>query len=120
MNSQEYPCILAVFADDPEQGKRIAEVLEECGFIPAAGPSLSDMKRVPSRFTALFGVPRTDDTNSLHSTPSRLDLSDVEKNHIRTVLDACGWKYKAAAKALGINRTTLYRKVKKYGIRKER
>jgi transcriptional regulator of acetoin/glycerol metabolism len=61
-----------------------------------------------------------DDTDSVHSTPGRLTLSDVEKNHIRIVLEAYDWKYKAAAKALGINRTTLYRKIKRYGIRRER
>jgi len=119
MNEKEYPCILAVFAEDTELGKRIAQVLEECGFIPVEGISLSDMKH-PSRQSAdFFILPHADAADSVHAAPSRLTLHDAEMSHLRNVLGACGWKYKTAAKMLGINRTTLYRKVRKYGLRKE-
>ncbi len=39
-----------------------------------------------------------------------------EKEHIITVLDSCNWNRNKAAAILGINRTTLYNKMKKYDI----
>ncbi len=45
-------------------------------------------------------------------------LGEIEKEHIIQTLNSFGWKYKTAAKYLGINRSTLYRKLKKYGITK--
>lgn len=45
-----------------------------------------------------------------------LTLKDVEINHIRTALDACGWNISRAAKQLGIDRSTLSRKIKRYGM----
>jgi len=46
-------------------------------------------------------------------------LKEVEKEHIAAVLDACDWNKKKSAKVLGINRTTLYNKIKRYDISKK-
>ena len=44
------------------------------------------------------------------------DLDELERRHILAVLDACeGGKTKAAA-LLGINRTTLWKKLNQYGL----
>lgn len=43
-------------------------------------------------------------------------LDEVEKDHIIKTLDDTKWKYKTAAKILGIDRSTLYRKLKKYKL----
>ncbi|MFC1606325.1 helix-turn-helix domain-containing protein [Candidatus Latescibacterota bacterium] len=43
-------------------------------------------------------------------------LEEIEKEHIIRILDESSWVYKSAAKILGINRTTLYRKLRKYGL----
>jgi len=43
-------------------------------------------------------------------------VEEPEKEHIMSVLDRCGWNRSSAALALGINRTTLYNKMKKYGL----
>jgi DNA-binding NtrC family response regulator len=43
-------------------------------------------------------------------------LSDVERRTIIEVLDTCGGNYSEAARILDISRTTLYVKLKKYGI----
>ena len=48
-----------------------------------------------------------------HST-----LSEVEHRHILATLELCEWRYKTAARLLGIDRSTIYRKMKKYGIKK--
>jgi DNA-binding protein Fis len=46
-------------------------------------------------------------------------LAEIEQIHIVNMLNRCGWNCKTAAKRLGINRTTLYRKMKKYGIKRK-
>jgi transcriptional regulator with GAF, ATPase, and Fis domain len=43
-------------------------------------------------------------------------LDDVERNHIRQVLEYCGWKREAAAEILGIDRKTLFNKIHKYNL----
>ena len=55
-------------------------------------------------------------------TPPALEgsmaLEDVERVHIQHVLEVCDWNQTRAAKALGIDRVTLYNKIKKFGFRK--
>lgn len=43
-------------------------------------------------------------------------LRDVERRHIQRVLDGVGWNKKRAARILGINRGTLYRKISEYEL----
>jgi transcriptional regulator with PAS, ATPase and Fis domain len=45
-----------------------------------------------------------------------LTLEEVEKQYIRRVVEAVGWNKNRAAKSLGIDRTTLYTKIRKYGL----
>lgn len=48
--------------------------------------------------------------------PVELSLAAVEEAHVRRVLDACSGNRSRAARILGINRTTLYNKLRRYGI----
>ena len=48
-----------------------------------------------------------------------MTLMEIEKIYITKTIKSCGWNCKTAAKLLGIDRTTLYRKMKKYGIKRE-
>ena len=50
------------------------------------------------------------------SRPGPQSLDEVEKTHIRQVLDGCGWNISHAAKTLEIDRGTLYNKIKRYGF----
>ena len=43
-------------------------------------------------------------------------LDDVERLYIEAVLRSCGWNKSQAARMLGIERTTLDRRLKKYGF----
>jgi DNA-binding NtrC family response regulator len=43
-------------------------------------------------------------------------LADPEKNIVRQALEANHWNRQETAKALQINRTTLYKKMKQYGL----
>ena len=46
----------------------------------------------------------------------KLSLEEMERQHIGRVLAAEGGNISNVAKVLGINRTTLYHKIKKYGL----
>jgi two-component system response regulator HydG len=48
--------------------------------------------------------------------PPQRSLADREKAHILETLERCGWNHSRAAEALGIGRTTLWRKLKDYGL----
>ncbi len=62
----------------------------------------------------------TGNTALFTNKSSYMTLSEIEKIHIANTLCRNNWNCKTAAKQLGINRTTLYRKMKKYGIKKEK
>ncbi|MFO7838187.1 MAG: sigma-54 dependent transcriptional regulator [Desulfosalsimonadaceae bacterium] len=46
-------------------------------------------------------------------------LEEAEKRHIRQVLDECGGNISQAARILDINRSTLHKKINKYGLQKK-
>ncbi len=46
-------------------------------------------------------------------------LEDVEKTHVAAVLKSCHGNISQAARVLGIDRVTLYNKIKKYGLRRD-
>ncbi len=43
-------------------------------------------------------------------------LAQVEKDHIAMVLKACGWNRSEAARVLGIDRRTLFSKIRRHGL----
>jgi len=45
-------------------------------------------------------------------------LEAVERAHIENILEQMGWNITRSAEMLGIDRATLYHKIKKYGLRK--
>ncbi len=45
-----------------------------------------------------------------------LTLEEMEASHIKHILEAVSWNQDKAASVLGIGRTTLWRKIKRYGI----
>ncbi len=49
-------------------------------------------------------------------TEEILSLDEMEKRHIGRVLNLCRWNKKRAAEFLRIDRSSLYNKIKKYGI----
>jgi DNA-binding NtrC family response regulator len=46
-------------------------------------------------------------------------LEEIEKTHVARILDRAKWNISQAAHELGIDRTTLYTKIKKYGLSKQ-
>jgi DNA-binding NtrC family response regulator len=47
---------------------------------------------------------------------AHLSLADIEKSHIKLVLEEVNWDKLAASKILGIAKTTLYNKIEAYGL----
>jgi DNA-binding NtrC family response regulator len=45
-------------------------------------------------------------------------LSDVERQHVKNMLEETGWNVYQAARLLEIDRVTLYNKIKKYGFKR--
>jgi DNA-binding NtrC family response regulator len=43
-------------------------------------------------------------------------LADMERIHLQRVLDETGWNISRAARELDIDRTTLYAKIRRYGL----
>ena len=50
--------------------------------------------------------------------PQARSLAAMEKDHVARVLRDCGGNVTKAAKVLGIDRATLYNKLKRYGLRR--
>jgi transcriptional regulator with AAA-type ATPase domain len=46
-------------------------------------------------------------------------LAERERRAILSTLDATGWKFATAARLLGISRTTLWRRLRRYGLRRD-
>jgi len=63
-------------------------------------------------------VPRGETAPAGWAVPGNLSLADIEKQVIPEVLKRTGGNIKEAARILGIDRSTLYDKLKKYGIRR--
>jgi DNA-binding NtrC family response regulator len=71
----------------------------------------------------VLGKPPTIETRDLPlrvgangDRPGPLSLEELERAHIRRILDGCDWNVSQAAKVLGIDRGTLYAKIKRYGF----
>ncbi|MBF0532582.1 MAG: sigma-54-dependent Fis family transcriptional regulator [Candidatus Omnitrophica bacterium] len=71
-----------------------------------------------SKFTAHQSLSKKR-SEYLATTLLKKVVEEPEKEHILAVLEKCGWNRSHAAVALGVNRTTLYNKMKKYNITKE-
>jgi len=51
------------------------------------------------------------------AAPAFESLDDLEKNHISLILNKYNWNISATAKALKVDRVTLYNKIKKYSLK---
>ncbi len=63
-----------------------------------------------------FAIQRSDSSKQNNTNSKGSRLKDIEKQHLIEALEACSWNKKAAAKVLGIGRSTLYVKLKNHNI----
>jgi len=70
-----------------------------------------DLQFEPPRFGALApGAPRG-------ANGTALALEEVERRHILTILESCHGNVQEASAILGVPRSTLYQKLKRFGVR---
>ncbi len=110
----------------PLDGKAFApEALTRLQAYPWPG-NIRELESTVSRaaLSAPGRIIRETDIEFLHplppsggNEPARLaTLAEVERAHIRRVLDSVAWNKKEAAGVLGISRGTLYRKIVEFGL----
>jgi len=68
---------------------------------------------------ALMGLPYGGAKGGVACDTRRMSLREVERRHIEVTLKQHNWNIPRAAKALGIDRVTLYNKIKRYQIRED-
>ncbi len=58
---------------------------------------------------------------NIEDIPNINDIkTKAEQKYIVTILNTVNWHMSEAARLMGINRSTLFRKIKKYGISKKK
>jgi DNA-binding NtrC family response regulator len=63
---------------------------------------------------------REPNTQRLITDKARVTLEELEREYLIQVLNDTNWQKKKASAILGINASTLYRKIQRYGLEKER
>ncbi|WP_027359514.1 sigma-54-dependent transcriptional regulator [Desulforegula conservatrix] len=98
--------IKALISYDWPGNVRELENMLERAVILSIGEYVTESELPPS-------ISKKNDENILDKC---LSLEDIEKKAIMVALDAAGWNKSEAARQLGINRKTLHKKLKSYGI----
>lgn len=94
----------------PGNARELQNVLERAVLL-GRGPAIEPEDLPAELLTQLSG-----DVSAADAAPLKQALQLPERQIILQVLEMNGWNRQAAAKALGINRTTLYKKMKRLGI----
>jgi transcriptional regulator of acetoin/glycerol metabolism len=82
-------------------------------------PELDSMLHLLSTDTLYLIIASGEFAAPLYLTDGYKTLNEVEKEYIVKTLQKCNGCRRSASKLLGIDRTTLYRKLKTYGITKK-
>jgi two-component system response regulator AtoC len=78
---------------------------------------LSNGSTLPAEHLLLNYNPSTNSKSE--SVDGDNSIAAVEKQHITKILKETSWRMTKASKILGINRTTLYNKIKQYGMKQK-
>ena len=90
-----------------------------CHFVvqPEGDDELRSMvQRLGQGNPAVLGTPFGQEANRGGSSEGRLTLYEMEKTYILRTLEECKWNKKRTATVLGINRSSLYSKIKRFRI----
>lgn len=98
--------------DYPGNVRELENIIEHA-IVLADGNEITekDLPEFMFRNQLLLAPPRDEETGEGMPT-----LADVEKHHIERALQFYEYNYSETAKALGISRSTLWRKIKGYGL----
>jgi DNA-binding NtrC family response regulator len=98
---------LLIQHDWPGNVRELINTIEH-GVTLCTGDSIQ-IKDLPPRFTTPLN-------GTLRPATSKGSLAEIEKNYILSVLQEVNWNQAAACKILELSKTTLYRRLKEYGI----
>jgi len=99
---------LLLVGDDPNRRKSLKEMLESCGFeVAEATPGVEAERKADE--LGLNGI-------IVDPTAPEMPLAEVERRYILRVLDKEGGHVARAARKLGIPRSSLYQRLKNYGV----
>ena len=97
----------------PGNVRELKNVIER-GVVLASGSTIEQDDVILSKLQA---TEQHAPTPTVSSAPFQLEtLEQMEARHIAATLESTGWNKSQAAKALGIERSTLDRKIKKFGL----
>ena len=97
----------------PGNVRELKNVIER-GVVLASGAMIESDDVI---LTKLQATEQHAPTPTVNSAPFQLEtLEQMEARHIAATLESTGWNKSQAAKALGIERSTLDRKIKKFGL----
>ena len=97
----------------PGNVRELKNVIER-GVVLASGSMIEQDDVI---LTKLQATEQHAPTPTVNSAPFQLQtLEEIEALHIAATLESTGWNKSQAAKALGIERSTLDRKIKKFGL----
>jgi DNA-binding NtrC family response regulator len=99
---------LLLVGDDPERRRSLKQTLESCGFEVAEATPGAEADRKANEM-ALNGV-------IVDPGTPEIPLAEVERRYILRVLDKEGGHVARAARKLGIPRSSLYQRLKNYGV----
>jgi transcriptional regulator of acetoin/glycerol metabolism len=75
------------------------------------------LQSLPERIvTGRRGPPMREGGRAPDARESAGTLEDIERDYLIKVLEETGWQKKKASTILGINSSTLYRKIQRYGL----
>jgi DNA-binding NtrC family response regulator len=95
--------------DWPGNVRELRNILER-GAVMVRAPIITPMELELTASVSSGGPPTTDSSDSLR---------DVERKHITAMLKQQHWNITRSARALGIDRVTLYNKIKRYQIHED-
>jgi DNA-binding NtrC family response regulator len=118
------PFLVLTIDGDPERQEAIAAVLRQAGYeVTVLNEHLSNEALGLSRYDLLLldlnlsGLDRSALTQSIKGAGIATDtLEAAERRHLASVLRHTGGNKRRAAQLLGISRSTLLNKVRKYGL----
>jgi DNA-binding NtrC family response regulator len=81
---------------------------------------LEDSKNITVQSLPDKFLHREPSSQRLITDKAQVTLEELEREYLIQVLDDTNWQKKKASSILGINASTLYRKIQRYGLEKER
>ncbi len=103
--------VVKIFEEYPWPGnvRELENAIE--GAVIMAKAEIVQRGDVPNMSKFISNIVKTNGNKSLKGV-----VEEPERDHIVSVLNECNWNRNRAAEVLGVNRTTLYNKMKKYNI----